>query len=449
MATMTSNVSPSMVSALRSAQMLRILVLGLLVLVLKIPIAMIGGLVSERQTTREAAAEDVAAKWGRLQALTGPALVVPYTFRWVETGEKGQRIEHTAPRFATFLPEQLEIRGRVDAENRRRGIFSIPVYRLALEVSGHFARPSLAEWNVAPDDVDWNRAQLSVGVSDARGIQEQASLRWNGQSFEFLPGEGLSGRGQEGIHVALGDVVKAPELAFSFPLVLNGSKGAYFAPFGRTTKVDLVSNWGSPSFQGNWLPTSRSLGADGFESNWSISYLGRNYPQAWNSETNASEAIERSQFGVDLIDPVDEHRMAERSVKYATLFMLLTFASIWLTEIRTRIRVHPIQYLLVGAALCLFYLLELSLSEHLGFSAAYAIASIAVVIMVGAYSLAVLRGPRRALAVGGTTALLYAYLFVLLTNEDYSLLAGSLGLFLILATIMFLTRRIDWYDPSA
>jgi inner membrane protein len=186
-----------------------------------------------------------------------------------------------------------------------------------------------------------------------------------------------------------------------------------------------------------------------FQAKWSIPFLGRSYPQAWRAEVGKREAIDGSRFGVELVNPVDHYRMAERSVKYAGLFILLTFATIWLIEVLAGVRVHPIQYLMLGGALCLFYLLELSLSEHLGFPFAYAIASISVIGMVGTYSVVVLHSIGRALVVAVGVVLLFAYLYILLMNEDYALVIGSIGLFAILAAIMYATRRVDWYAVGA
>jgi inner membrane protein len=230
------------------------------------------------------------------------------------------------------------------------------------------------------------------------------------------------------------------------PLALNGSVGVYFTPFGKSTEATLESNYPHPSYQGNWLPTDHSTTDTGFRATWSIPFLGRNYPQSWSTENSFAEVVQSSRFGVELTTLVDHYRMAERSVKYAMLFILLTFATIWLIEVLARVKVHPIQYLLLGGALCLFYLLELSLAEHLGFPAAYAIASVAVIGMVTAYARAILHRPARALIVGGGVTLLYVYLYILLINEDYSLLIGSIGLFVILGAIMYSTRRVDWYE---
>lgn len=449
------NQVPPVITAIRGSQMLRLLLIGFLVLLLLIPAAMIGGLVRERRTTRGDAVDEVTAKWGRRQLITGPALVVPYTLHRVEKDAKGQRVVRDEIRRLTVLPETLSIRGTLDTEVRHRGIFTVPVYRLKLQIAGRFSRPPLAELDINASDVAWDRAEMGVGISDARAIQEQASLTWNGRASSFLPGTGSFDLTETGVHAPLPGGLPGTAADFAFPLVLNGSDGVYFVPFGRESSVSLESNWPDPSFQGNWLPTTRDVTDEGFTASWSIPFLGRNYPQAWKSqprtddaESKMSETVEASKFGLDLATPVDQYRMAERSTKYAGLFILLTFAAIWLVEVLGRLRVHPIQYLLVGAAMCLFFLLELALSEHLGFGRAYIVASIAVVGLIASYSLAALKSPGRAATVGGLVAALYAYLYVLLKNQDYALLIGSAGLFLMLGAIMYLTRRIDWYDAG-
>jgi inner membrane protein len=436
-------------NSIRSSQMLKLFLVGFLVLLLHIPIALIGRLVSERQERREAAVVEVASKWGNAQIITGPALVVPYTHQWTETSLSGQPITRTEDRNAIFLPERLDARGTVDSENRSRGIFSVPVYKLGVTLEGEFARPNFSELGIESAAIAWDRAHLAIGISDARAIQEETSVTWDQTHVPFLPGTGGFAEAGTGIHAVVGVDDAKERFQFSFPLSLNGSGGVYLTPFGQNTVVGLQSNYGSPSFQGNWLPTERTISSNGFQAQWSIPFLGRNYPQAWKAETAMGAAIQGSRFGVELVNPVDHYRMADRSVKYASLFIVLTFATIWLIEVLAGVRVHPIQYLMLGGALCLFYLLELSLSEHLGFPAAYALASIAVIGMVTAYGVVVLRRLSRALFVGAGVAALYAYLYILLMNEDYALLIGSVGLFLIVAAIMFATRRVDWYAPGS
>jgi inner membrane protein len=430
----------------RSSKMLRLLWVGILVLVLQIPIAMIGRLVWERETRRTEAIREVSSKWGGTQTVTGPALIVPYAQRFAQRSADGKDIIVIENRTAVFLPERLAVRGNLDSEVRERGIFSVPVFTLDAVLEGEFARPSFAELGIEPSSVAWDRAHLVIGISDARAIQRETRVTWNGREVPFVAGTGsFSDTAVTGIHAQVGVPEDATSIAFSLPLALNGSTGMYFTPFGQSTVVELQSDFGHPSFQGNWLPTERTVANDQFRATWSIPSLGRNYPRSWTGGTSMIEPITGSRFGVELVAPVDHYRMSDRSVKYAALFILLTFATVWLVEVLAGVRVHPIQYLMLGAALCLFYLLVLSLSEHLGFPLAYATASAAVVAMVGAFCLVALQRASRAGVVAAGVALLYGYLYVLLMNEDYALVIGSIGLFAALAAIMFATRRVDWY----
>ena len=431
---------------MRTSQTLRLITVGLLVLLLQIPIAMIGGQVYERQQRGEAAIQEVSSKWGNEQFIAGPALVVPFTVRSVEYRD-GREVTHDESHTAVFLPINLSIRGTATTEIRKRGIFSVPVYRLDVVLTGKFTRPDFSKLSVEPSSIAWDRAHLAVGISDTRAIQRESAVEWNGQSVTFMPGTGSYPGAPSGIHAVVGLLETAQSAEFSVPLSLNGSQGVYFAPFGQNSEVELSSNYAHPSFQGNWLPGERTVSDAGFKAKWSIPYLGRSFPQAWAGDHAPKDrAILESRFGVDFLNPVDHYRMAERSVKYAALFILLTFATLWLFEVRAGVRVHPIQFLMLGGALCLFYLLLLAFSEHLAFALAYAIASVAVIGMVAAYGVVVLRGLGRATAVATGVAMLYAYLYVLLVNEDYALLMGSIGLFLILGLIMYATRGIDWYS---
>ena len=439
------------VSGIRYSRLLRLFLVGALALMLVIPIVMIYGLVSERQTRHDAVISEVASSWGNMQAVTGPALILPYTVRSVETSAAGKETERIDRRHGVFLPKSLRAKGRIDVEMRSRGIFNVPVYQLRLTMDGEFGQLNLRELGIDPASVDWSRAHLAVGISDVRAIREQLAVTWNGQPTSFLPGTGSFADGGVGIHAPI--VVSAATVAapFSFELALNGSSGVYLVPFAEETTVQLTSNSPHPSFRGSWLPTDRSVSQEGFDATWKVSYLGRNYPQSWLSGAfeDRRQALEASRFGVEITGPVDTYRMAERSVKYAILFILLTFASLWLIEVLARTRIHPIQYLLLGAAMCVFYLLELSLAEHLAFPIAYGIACFAVVAMIAAYSRVIFRHSRYMAVVTAGTTILYGYLFVLLTNEDAALLVGSLGLFASIAGIMFATRGIDWYGEES
>jgi inner membrane protein len=438
------------INAVRHSRLLRVLLIGFLVLLLQIPIAMIRGQIGDRTATRGEAVEDVTGKWGKEQTLMGPVLAVPYTVRLEEEEKSGKKSVRTSVQSASFLCEDLRIEGKIDSEMRHRGIFGVPVYRLSLQVKGRFVPPDFSDWGIDAAAILWDRAELWVRVSDARAIQNQAALSWNGVEIPFAPGLGDFGGDGTGIHAPLKGRMPAPAYDFSLALKLNGSMGAFFAPLGRGTSVSLSSNWASPSFQGNWLPAERKVGPDGFKASWVIPSLGRNYPQRWTSSASANvlAEMEKSRFGVNLLTPIDLYRMSERSVKYEALFLLMTFLTLWMFEVLARRRIHSLQYLLVGAAMCLFYLLLLSVSEHIGFLRAYLLASLMVVALITAYCVSVLKSARRSGAVGGVVAALYFYLYILLNNEDYALLIGSLGLFALLAAVMFLTRKIDWYEPA-
>jgi inner membrane protein len=429
---------------MRGSQTVRLLWIAALALLLQIPILLINGVVSERQIRYAQVVREVSDKWGKTQVITGPALIVPYTHSWTEV-QNSKQVNQSETRHAVFLPEQLKIEGNTDVEVRKRGIYSVPVYELTVIITGEFERPNFADLGVQPAAIAWDKAYLAVGISDARAIQTAAQLTWDNRQVSFLPGPGAFDVATGGIHAVVGISPSTDRISFSFPMQMNGSSALFFTPFGKTTVVDLQSNYPHPSFQGNWLPTERTVEGQGFSAQWSIPFYGRNYPQAWLAQTKMSGLVNDSRFGVELVSQVDHYRMTERSVKYAFFFIVLTFATVWLFEVLAKIRVHPIQYLLLGAALCLFYLLELSLSEHIGFVLAYILATSAVVAMVATYGKVALRSTQRGLFMGGGVALLYVYLFVLLDNEDYALLIGSLGLFVILALIMYVTRRVDWY----
>ena len=447
----SSNWLHTFTEPIRNSQFLRVLLIGFLVLLLQIPVAMINGVIGEREQSRNEAVAQVTSSWGGNQSLAGPWITVPYVHRWTEQRSAGSTLEsvtHTETRHATFLPDTLRITGTSTSDVRYRSIFQVPLYSLSLAVSGRFSRPDFSTWGTSDDDISWDQAYLSLGVSDSKGITEHATLDWNGDELGFLPGSGESSGARPGIHVSLNGALDGQTFDFAFSLTINGSDVVFFTPYGRETEIELTSDWSDPSFTGNWLPTEHTISPDGFEATWNVPFLGRNYPQQWRTGADFDAAIQGSQFGVTFLVPIDNYRMGHRSVKYAALFLVLTFITLWLFELLSGVRIHPLQYLLLGAGISVFYLLELSLAEHIGFLPAYVIASSAVVLLIGTYSAVVLDSSRRAAVIGVITTMLYVYLYILLRNKDYALLIGSIGLFVVIATIMYLTRQIDWYGSK-
>jgi inner membrane protein len=410
---------------------------------------MIQSVVSERQARRQEAVEEVTSKWGRQQTIVGPMLSVPYLHKVSETEKDGTKKVKTELKDATFLPDDLQISGNINCEERYRGIFKVPVYSATLDVVGQFARPDLSEWGVNADDVLWDQAHLTVRISDARAISNQVSLLWNDEQLHFLPGVGDFGGRFTGIHVPMKNQLSTGTFRFSYHLSINGSESLFFVPLGRETIVEVKSNWDNPSFQGNWLPIQRTVDKEGFQAKWNIPFLGRNYPQKWKNETKPEDSISASIFGIKFMTPIDYYRMSERSIKYEMLFLSLTFVTLWLFEIIAKLRVHSIQYLLVGSAICIFYLLELSLAEHIGFLLAYISATLSVTVLICLYCIVVLKGYIRSMILGIIILLLYSYLYILLMNQDYALLVGSVCLFIVISIIMYLTRKVDWYAAKS
>jgi inner membrane protein len=438
---------------LRDSVLFKMIVTGLLILALWIPLLMVKGTIRERSERRDSVVAEIGRTWGSAQVVGGPVLTVPYLVR--SKDEKGNITMWT--QLAHFLPEAIKLDGRLSPELRKRGIYEVPVYRVEnLHGSGSFLKPSFMEWRVAPNDILWDQAYLSLGISDVRGIRKEVRMVWANRALLLSPGGGVAGLWTTGLRVPISGLGRLPEterLPFAFDLSFQGSQSLQFLPLGKQTSVSLSSSWKDPSFMGGFLPDDRVLSAKGFTSTWSVPYYGRSYPQQWlesqREQLVTDRAVMESAFGVSLYMPVDVYQKTERSVKYGMLFLLLTFLAFFLFEVFSPVSLHPMHYLLVGAALCLFYLLLLSVSEQIPFWMAYAAASVAIILLISGYSLAILKGKRRALTMSGMLALLYSYLYVLLQAEDYALLLGSLGLLAILATVMFLTRKVDWYSPQA
>jgi inner membrane protein len=417
-------------------------------LLLQIPLAMISGQIYERDRTRLEAINDITSKWGRQQNIIGPRLVVPYYEIHTWKNKYGAQEKTKKLRYAVFLPDSLDIAAKIQNETRYRGIFEVPVYQSTVNLQGQFNKPDLSSWGIDPKLIEWDQAQLLVGVSDSSAIQKQVVLRWNQDTYYFEPGLGKTNTQDNGFHVPNLSVLKQTTYKFNIAMVLNGSDAFFVTPLGKNSSFKIQSDWPDPSFQGYKLPNTRKIGATGFEASWAVSNISRNYPQQWLDDTFSYAKLNQSLIGVEFVSPVDNYRMTERSIKYAVLFLLLTFVAIWLIEIFYKIRVHLLQYLLLGLGMSLFYLLLLAFSEYISFFWSYLIASSAVVAMTTLYSKAILKSTRRASWIGAGIVVLYIYLFSLLQEQNYSLLFGSIGVFLTLAGVMYITRNIDWYEPG-
>lgn len=436
--------------------LIRLGVIGILIILLMIPLIMIDGMIEERQSLRDGVLEDIARSSSHSQKITGPLLVVPYrkTLRdWkthAKTGERYLEERETSGRLY-FLPERLAVHGRISTELRARGIYQARLFHGASQFSGHFEVPANFGVSEDLDDYRFGEPFVSIGISDIRGIRNNPVLRQGEHSLSFQPGsaEPLLGAG---VHVPLplAELHQRRRLEFAFDLLLQGTGELSFAPVGRETQVELDADWPHPSFIGDYLPNEREIGAKGFAARWQTSFFATNMEEALGEclKENNCQAFLGRQFGVSFVDPVDQYLKSDRALKYSLLFIALTFAGFFLFEVLKRLAVHPVQYGLVGLSLAMFYLLLLSLAEHMEFVLAYALAASACVLLIGFYVSHVLHSWLRGAGFTAALAGLYAMLYALLSAEDYALLMGSLLVFGLLATVMVLTRRLDWYGLS-
>ena len=416
----------------------RLGMIAILTLLLLIPSLMIRSLIRERQNRGEQAKAEISSKWGESQIVSGPVISIPYD-SYKYAGAKGGG----AIRFIHYLPDVLSIRCRIDPQIRKRGIFKAVLYQTQIQIAATFSFSGFENLGISPEDIHWENAVLSVGITDMKGIKDLIKLTWNDSELTANPGVKINDILTTGIHSPIPIRSEPGEYTFSSSMVLNGSSELMFTPLGKVTRVDMSSNWENPSFIGNFLPEKRDISSGEFTAHWKILHLNRNFPQAWIGD---KFKIAPSSFGVNLLLPVDEYQKTMRTVKYAILFISLTFLSFFLIEVLNQKLLHPIQYLLIGFAILLFYTLLLSLSEHISFKFAYLFASIGIVGLITAYTRGILKNKQLTGVIGAVLGALYGYLYIVLQLQDYALLMGSLGLFFALALVMYLTQGIDWYS---
>lgn len=418
---------------------LKIIVIGFLVLALLVPKSMISSLISERSARKSEVIRELSDKWGGDQTVSGPVLTIPYKKAYEnKDGELRYTVE-----IMNFLPEKLAIKGKIIPEVRYRSIYKAVLYNADIEISGAFPKPDFADSGIEPKNIIWSGAAVSLGISDMKGIKESIEAKIGNAEKVMNPGVISTKIINSGVGSRLNLDGSETLIPFSFKLNLNGSQNLDFMPLGKITTVALESSWANPSFTGAFLPEKRTITDNGFSAEWKVFHLNRNYPQKWSGELHK---ICGSAFGLDLIITADVYQKSERTIKYGLMFIVMTFSVFFFAEILMNRRVHPVQYLMIGFALTMFYVLLTALAEHIGFDISYFISAIAIVALITGYSKAIMGGKAFTLSVFSALSLLYAYLYVILQLEDYALIMGSLGLFAVLGLSMYLTRNIDWYS---
>jgi len=414
--------------------------IAMLTLLLLIPASMIMGLIKEREVRRDETIKEVTSVWGNEQTLSGPVLSIPF----ISTEETSQHEFKTVTRYAHFLPENLKIEGSVEPEVRYRGIYRVVTYRAKLKVTGNFPAVDLTDLHLEQRDLENNLAWIEIGIPDMRGINQEINLNWGDSAMQIIPGIPSNELTASGIHCEV-PLNMIAEKGFAFNLDLNGSHSLNFIPLGKETNIHLTSTWNSPSFNGAFLPDDRKITKAGFTASWNILQLNRNYPQQWIGN---QYSVAESSFGVDLITPVDTYQKSMRSVKYAVLFIGLTFLVFFFSEVFTKTRIHPVNYILAGVALCVFYTLLTALAEHISFASAYLISSLTIITMIAIFAHSLYQKGRVTLIIVAALLALYVFLYVILQLMDYSLLFGNIGLVIILGLVMYFSRKIDWYGTA-
>jgi inner membrane protein len=424
----------------RYSALIKMTVIGILVLLFMIPTSMIEGLIRERGNRQDEVMREISNSWGGQQSITGPVLSVPY-YTSVRDNDGTVR---SVKEYLHLLPEQINVSGNIRAEKRKRKIYQMAVYKGNFDISGNFKVDKSVESMVGKSTLNWNETSLWIGLTDLKGIKEHLSINWGGRDMAFQPGltcKDLAGSGVS-VPVNLTSDSASRMISFSMKMKLNGSESLYFYPVGEETNVKLKGVWSDPSFTGAFLPDNRLVKDSGFSADWKILHHNRNFPQVFKS---GEQSLVDYDFGVNLVLPVDHYQKSTRSVKYAVMFIALTFLVFFFTEVINKKPIHPIQYILIGLALVVFYTLLISLAEQVGFNWAYMIGSVSIVSLVTYYTHAVLQSGRLTAIMGSVLAVLYGFIFTIIQLEDYALLFGSIGLFVFIAAMMVFSRKIDWY----
>jgi inner membrane protein len=409
---------------------LKLALLAFLGIVFMIPLEMIKSIINERQANADKVRMEISNQWAASQTVSGPVLNIPV--RTIPT----EKDEKPAISIWHLLPETLEINGKINPEIRYRGIYQSVVYGSLLTLKGEFILP---EKNIAVNgDILWEEAYYTIGISDNRGLKGEVVLKTPSGMLQAEPGVRDQNIFSSGISFRdpLSDSVK--RIPFSIDLNLSGSESLFLTPLGKTTKAELESSWKSPSFTGSFLPATRTVDEKGFRASWMVTHLNRNFPQSWTGTFNTTE----SAFGLDLFLPVDHYQKSYRSARYGILFIALTFLVLIFLEITRKENIHIFHYFLVSLGLVLFFSLLNSLSEQTGFSIAYLIASVATILLITFFTATLFRNKKTALVVMGMLVILYAFIYVLLTLNDYAYLAGNIGLFILLAAVMSLAGKM-------
>ncbi len=440
------------------------LVTGALTLLMLIPALFVMNLVTEREARQKQVTQEISSKWAAPQTLTGPYLYLPYKVTVAYKDGKTGVVDKTL----FLLPENLQVSGTITPETRSRSIYTVLLYKADIKNNGNFLLQLPKD--ITPSMINFSEAKVCFGIRDFKGIQEKITIRLNGTAYELAPGlptkereSIVSNNGSNllqeadvverssageietiglssNINLSAEDVGKS--FSFEMPVKINGSEQLHFVPLAGNSTFSLTSTWADPKFDGSNLPASRNVGAQGFAAKWNFNKANLPFGTTIKDFDFKKEPFA---FGVTMVQPADQYAKTMRSVKYAILFIGLTFALFFIIELLQKNPVHPVQYVLVGLALVIFFTLLLSISEFILFDFAYLIAAAATILLITMYAKSHFKSIKTALVFATVLSCLYSFIFVLIRLEDTALLVGSIGLFIVLAIVMYASRKIQWY----
>ena len=431
----------------------KIIMVGFLTLVLLIPLQFVKNLIMERSDRQKEVVAETSSKWGENIYFYGPILKIPYETH-IESKVYDPRTKEHVSSIATelhtayFFPEELKNRSVVTmVKPLQRSLYKSNVFTAEMDFTGSYIHPNFKINNIPNEDIQWDKATVVIRTTNLKSIKSQVNLKLGDSTYRFEPTQGVQNDSMSTLETGIVDIGKLQmadeKLAFSFGINYNGSKLIRLAPIGKTTTAQMSSNWHSPSFMGNFLPNDKhkQISSKGFEAEWEVLHLNRPFAQQSFDEL---PNVKGYAFGVDFITTVDEYQQNERASKYGFLVIGLTFLIFFLIQSISRISIHIFQYSMIGLALIMFYTLLISITEHSSFTLAYIIAGLSVIVLISVYSISILKDRKFPVFIGVSLSALYSFIFVIIQLEDYALLVGSVGLFLILAAVMYFSRKIDW-----
>lgn len=419
----------------------KLFIIGFLTLLFLIPTGLIIALIMDRTSYRDIALEDISSKWGKKQNIGNIILYIPYVNQ--NAKKNNESGINTGIEYLRILPEQLDITAQIDPEIRKRGIFNFIFYNGGFKISGKFKSIDYNKYKINPADLKPDQAFVQMEITDLIGLKDSIRFNWNRLPVNFDSGLITYSEMKSGVNSRV--PFNNSDTPFEINIDLRGCEELKFYPNGRISTSKLYTSWQEISYSGAFLPGKKEIGKDRSYSEWKVLDLNRKYPQVFSNPMD-SQIMTDALYGLKFMQTDNVYKESTRAVKYEIMFVLLTFIMIFMMEILYKKRLHPFQYILIGFALVIFYLLLLSLSEQIGFNFAYLISAVSIITMISVYCKKALQSGKFAVISSIMLTILYGFLFILLKNQDYSLLLGSIGILLILGLIMFFTRNIDWYN---